>query len=285
MRNGKFTGLLVALLLTLITFSIPVMGSVEPASAEFNLSPGASTTEYKNVTIPEYPEMADVLFSVDLSSSMQSKLFLLNYDGYEQMPEFMTGLGPTGADIHYGLSSHSDYPGYYTWPCGYSANYGSSTDFAYVLNQPITDAESAVIMAFDGLIVGDGWDNAESYSRVFYESYSDPETGWRTGSKRVMIHIGDDSVPHDCNLNEGIPGKFDVWTMGGDPGSDGIAGTADDLDFQTVLSGMEENNIILIRCQETFDNSEYWNVWTAQTGGKFLVYDWRTFGDSVSSAV
>ena len=288
MRNGKCTVLLVALLVSLITVSIPVMGTVDPVSVDFTLGPGESVVELKTVNITELPFMADVLFSCDLSSSMQN--FHTNLKNAGACEAIMTGLGTTGVNVNYGVSSHTDYPNSYD-SCGYSDTYGTreypewGLDFAYSLDQPITENGSDVITAINGMEFGFGWDNPEAYSRIFYESYADPATGWRAGAKRVMVHLGDDSVPHDCNLNEGISGKTDTWSTGCDPGPDEIAGTPDDLDLQTVLASMNANNIILIECQtdETYD--EYWTAWTGITGGRLLVTGETTYADDVIGAV
>ena len=132
---------------------------------------------------------------------------------------------------------------------------------------------TAVAAAISRLQITPGMDGPESYTRALYESYADTNVTWRSGAKRVMVNFGD-SVPHDCNLNEGIPGTGStVHSTGGDPGRDGIMGTSDDLDLQDVLAGMASNHVVLLAARVssyTFTDYyfQYWTNWTARTGGK-----------------
>jgi hypothetical protein len=289
MRKRKLTGLVVTLFLILIVLSTPVGGTVLPDKVNFTLMPGTSVNETTDVNIT-LPVMADILFSFDLTSSMD--IFLGNVR--EDWNPIMTELVTSGVDLGYGVSSHSDYPSFYDYSstCGYSDFYGNGElpqwkfDYAYGLNQSITTDQSSVLTAINGLEGRFGFDNAEAYSRVFYESYTDTNTSWRQGAKRVMVHVGDDSVPHDCDLNEGISGREGIiWTTGGDPGRDGVANTDDDLDFQTVLAAMEAHNVTLIECQPSTTNFEYWTSWTGITGGQLLITGETTFANDVTAAV
>jgi len=264
MKQTTRIGLGVVLLLVLCMISIPVGASVDPNTVEFTLNPGETATESKDVCIPAVPAMADVLFSFDLTGSMGGILATAKTNGID----IITGLEGTGIDIQYGVSSHMDYPDSYD-TCGYSATYGDDgtygyNDYAYSLDQFITDDNSAVTTAINGLQTENGMDGPEDYTRVFYESYADTNTGWRTGAKKVMVHFGD-NVPHDCNLEDGISGG--TWTTGVDPGRDEIAGTGDDLDLQTVLGDMALNNVMLIECHTSTSYEAYWAHWVGITGG------------------
>jgi len=263
MKKSKIIGLGVMLTLVLFIISIPVAASLDPDSVELTLMPGDSATEEKDVCIPEVPAKADVLFSFDLTGSMGDILGTAKSNGID----IITGLDGTEVDIQYGVSSHMDYPDYYS-SCGYSTTYGdaSSGDYAYSLDQPITAVVLDVTNAINGLTLGYGADGPEDYTRVFYESYADPATGWRAGAKRVMVHFGD-NVPHDCNLNAGIYPDDSIWTTGVDPGRDGIAGTADDLVLLTVLNDMAANNVMLIECHTSNWDEDYWTYWVGITDG------------------
>src|SRR5438876_915659 len=80
----------------------------------------------------------------------------------------------------------------------------------------ITGIRVTVADAIDAMRLKFWADGPESYSRVLFESYSDPNIGWRSGAKRVMVNFGDD-VPHDCNYDAIIGGTHDT---GHDPGRD-----------------------------------------------------------------
>jgi len=115
----------------------------------------------------------------------------------------------------------------------------------------------------NSLELGYGEDGPESMTRMLYESYADETIGWRDGSRKILVHFGD-SVPHDDDLNEGIGG--DVYSTGGDPGRDAVMFTEDDLDLQTVLAGMAENNIQLLNCLSYGTENEFWDYWVYWAG-------------------
>lgn len=280
MKQKTRIGLGVVLLLVLCMISIPVGASVVPDTVEFTLNPGETATESKDVCIPAVPAMADVLFSFDLTGSMGGILDTAKTNGID----IITGLEGTGVDIQYGVSSHMDYVGSYE-SCGYGPYYygdASYGDYPYALDQSITSVVFDVTNAINGLSLGYGADGPEDYTRVFYESYADETTGWRTGAKKVMVHFGD-NVPHDCNLEEGISGG--TWTTGVDPGRDGSVGTSDDLDLQTVLDGMATNNVMLIECHTSTASQDHWLYWVGITGGTLEFTGSASLVDDVISAV
>ena len=189
----------------------------------------------------------------------------------------MASLEATGVSFHFGVSSFGDYPATYM-SCGYSNTYGGSypgftSDYPYRLDQAMTTNLTTVSAAIGGLEITPGIDGPEAYTRALYESYADTNVMWRTGAKRIVVNFGD-SVPHDCNLNEGIAGTgTGVYSTGGDPGRDGIMGTEDDLDLQAVLQGMFSNNVILLAARvSSYEFTDYyfkyWTNWTGRTGGK-----------------
>lgn len=156
-----------------------------------------------------------------------------------------------------------------------------------------------------------GWDGPESYTRVWYESVTeligDPNPdygppGYRPDSRKLLIHFND-NAPHDNNLNEGVPGKTDVVSTGGDPGRNGIMDETsdpakigppfnDDLDLQRVLALLGDHDITLIAARNHYVNGswacqhgnrlyeENWDYWTNLTGGRVvLLHDGCTNGN------
>ena len=262
--NTKITGLLVGLL---------VSGNLLAADIELTAYPGQPTGSNLSVTLPSLPPSADVLFSFDVTGSMGGVIDTAKANAIS----LMTALQATGVSFHFGVSSFGDYPGSYN-SCGYSNTYGGyypgyPSDYPYRLDQAMTTNLTAVSTAISSLQLTPGIDGPESYTRALYESYADTNVTWRSGAKQVLVNFGD-SVPHDCNINAGIPGKGTaVVSTGGDPGRDGIMGTSDDLVLQTVLSGMASNHVVLLAARVSsyvFTDSyfEYWSNWTARTGGK-----------------
>jgi hypothetical protein len=246
------------------------------ADIEATLFTGQPTNSSVNVTLPALPPAADVLFSFDCTSSMGGVLDTAKSNAIN----LMASLQATGVSFRFGVSSFGDYPATYN-SCNYSNTYGATisaypgyvSDYPYHLNQALTASSTAVSAAINTLALTPGMDGPESYTRVLYESYADTNVTWRSGAKRVLVNFGD-SVPHDCNINEGIPGMGTTpYSTGGDPGRDGIMGNSDDLDLQQVLSEMATNHVVLLAARVssyafTDYYFEYWTNWTARTGGK-----------------
>ncbi|KAG7351715.1 hypothetical protein IV203_007763 [Nitzschia inconspicua] len=111
-----------------------------------------------------------------------------------------------------------------------------------------------------------------------------PGIGWRNGARRILLNFGD-NVPHDCNLNEGIPGKSDTWSTGKDPGRDELFNTDDDLDLHDVLRGLVENNTMMIHAYSTADYQEYWQAWTSKKGGAFFLTSATSLVEDVVNVV
>jgi len=285
MKNEKLGRGIVAVFLAWImimsVLTSLATASIFPDTLEAELNPCESITVTKTVTIPTYHPKADVLFSFDLTSSMWPILDMAK----AKAGDIMTTLDALGVDINYGVASYMDYPDFYS-SCGYSHNYGSAGwgDYAYSLDQPITSIQTAVTTAITGLSGGNGLDIPEAYTRIMYESYADSNIGWRTGAEKILVNFGD-TVPHDCDLNEGVPGKTGTWTTGGDPGQDEIMGTSDDLDLQTVLANMATNGIILLECHTSGYASDYWTYWTGITGGDLYFTGSSTLVTDVVNAV
>ena len=207
---------------------------------EATLCPGETFHETKRIFLPPAPARADVLFVIDTTGSMADVISSAKANAVALM-NTLTGHIP---DIQFGVVDLRDYP---------IEPFGDTGDWPYRLRQPITGNRAAVETAIQATGAGGGNDYPEGYSRALFESYSDGNIGWRTDARRFVVSFGD-SVPHDDNLNEGIanppnnPGGADCYNDQCmlDPGRDGIPGTADDLNFQTVLDGMAAARITLL---------------------------------------
>lgn len=259
-----------------LSSSLSAFATVTPASLSATLNPGESVSETKTVAIPAMPPLADVVFAFDCTGSMYG---IIN-TAKAQSVNIMTALDATGVDINYGVMSYMDYPGTYD-SYGYYNVYGDAVagDYAYNLDQAVTDNRTDVTSAINGLVIGSGGDGPQDYTRIFYESYADSGVNWRAGAKKIVINFGD-NVPHDNNLEEGI--SAGTWSTGGDPGRDEIILNADDLDLQTVLAAMATNNVTLLECHTTNYSQSYWDYWTGLTGGDTYI---TTSGNLVADVV
>lgn len=274
----------IVLLFLMSAFAPAVTASISPLTLEATLKPGESVSETKTVSIPERPPSADVVFAFDLTGSMGGILGTAKTNAVNIMNQLDA---IPGVDIDYGVMSYMDYPHSYS-SYGYTAEYGSSSpycnDYAYSLNQSITNNNTAVSNAINALKLGCGSDGPQDYTRIMYESYADPNVTWRSGAKKIVINFGD-NVPHDNDLNEGVVPTPPVWSTGGDPGRDEIILNADDLDLQTVLAAMNTSGITLLEAHTTTYANAYWTYWTSLTGGAVFITTSSTLVDDVVGAV
>lgn len=77
----------------------------------------------------------------------------------------------------------------------------------YELVQPLTGDAKAVAASVSRLAAGGGGDNPEAYNVVFRNSYADKAVGWRSGSRKIVVVIGD-AEPHGAG-NGGFSGCLD----------------------------------------------------------------------------
>lgn len=246
------------------------------ATVEATLCPEQKVHETKRIFIPPAPARADVLFAFDTTSSMQPVLDSAKANALV----IMRDLAQLIPDIEFGVVDMRDYP---------VEPLGGSGDWPYLVRQPVTANRSAVAAAINATSAAGGGDYPEAYTRVLYESVTDSSLGWRPDTRRFIIMFGDD-VPHDDNLNARVvnppvnPGS--AWCGNAascikDPGRDGVVGTADDLDFQTVLDSLAAHRSTLLYVVSGGGSTSqanltaYWKQWAGWT---------NTGGDAVSLA-
>jgi hypothetical protein len=283
MKRGmrKVLGIVLTMLL-ILNLASAASAYVAPTFLETTLIAGSSTDEIKLVTF-DLPEEADIVFAFDLTGSMSGVIDAAKANAGALMSDLDTWGGVHGVDFDYGVMSYMDYVGSYA-SCGYEAFYGYPGDYPYSLDQGVTSNNALVDTAIAGLALGSGGDGPQDYTRIFYESYADGCVNWRMGAEKVLLNFGD-NVPHDCDLNEDVPGMMGTWSTGGDPGRDAIMGTPDDLDLQTVLADMADEEIKLLESHSTTYASVYWEYWTGITGGHMFVTESGSWLDQVGDAI
>lgn len=283
MKRGmrKVLGIVLTMLL-ILNLASAASAYVSPSFFEATLIAGSSTDEIKLVTF-DLPEDADVVFAFDLTGSMSGTIDEAKANAGALMADLDTWGGIHGVDFDYGVMSYMDYVGSYA-SCGYEATYGYPGDYPYSLDQGVTSNNAHVDAAISGLALGSGGDGPQDYTRIFYESYADVCVNWRPGAEKVLLNFGD-NVPHDCDINEGVPGVVGTLSTGGDPGRDAIMGTCDDLDLQTVLADMAAAEIKLLESHSTTAFGPYWDYWTGITGGHKFVTTSGSWLDQVGDAI
>ncbi|NIS81747.1 MAG: tandem-95 repeat protein, partial [Anaerolineales bacterium] len=272
-----------------------------PSTITATLAPGESVTEIKRGVIPRAFKLADILLAFDTTGSMRGVINKAKAQGVD-IVEDLSGLIEDG---RFAVISHGDYPGLFE-SFGYRATYGASSDFPYRLDQPLTGDTALVVNAINGIRGTQGADGPESYVTVMYESVAelvgDPNPtegvlGYRLESKKILIHFHD-NIPHDNNLNEGVPGKTGTSTTGGEPGRNGVIDETsdpdrigppynDDLNLQTVLDLMANNGVTMIPVRTGLSQRIYWEHWAELTGGSvvFMSSGSVAVSDAVREAV
>lgn len=247
-----------------------VPAELTPATFTATLRPGQQTTEAKALYLPSTvtPAKLDLLISFDLTGSMGEELENVKVNSIN----IMNAVQALIPDSRFGVVSHMDYPNSYEG-CGYGPiEYGTTgcSDYDYALDQALTAVTADVATAINGLVLGCGSDGPEDYTRVFYESYSDPGIVWRTGAKRIVLSFLD-AIPHDCAVDEVLGGPGPYMTTGPDPGRDEAVGGGDDLAILPVLAAMNGANVTLIPIYSgdygAFGKS-LWDGFSALTGGQ-----------------
>ena len=159
------------------------------------------------------------------------------------------------------------------------------TEKPWKLDVPLTSDLSAVQAGIEPLFAFNGGDCPESYGRALWETDTNPNVGWRPEARHVIILVAD-NVPHDNDLDEGIPES--QWAAGRDPGSMeheeerpgpwGIPGTqmtpSVNRDFQNTLQELAHDGkplgMVDFRGTET-GYLPYWEYWAGLTGGQALL--------------
>lgn len=250
-----------ATMLVILTTSKSVIVPGTALADSPNVCPAQSFDTTVNTVITAAPNKADIVFAFDTTGSMRSVLD----DAKDEASEIMNEISRLIPDSQFAVVDFRDYPSY--------SYMGESSDWPYRLRQSITSNRWLIQKAIDATYHGGGKDLPESYSRALYESYGDANLGWRPDARRFVVMFGD-NTPRDNNLNQGVPnppsnpGK--VWCNGRctlDPGRDGRLNTADDLDLQTVLQDMADQDITLlfVYSGRSSDVRYYWNHWASLT--------------------
>lgn len=219
-------------------------------------------------------EKTDILLLVDTTGSMGTAL----QPAVEDVQEITERVRGELGDVSFGVAQVRDYP--------IEDFFAEPTDRPYQVVQPITGDSKAVANALDSLVATGGGDGPEAYGRALRDADVGGGLGWRGGARRLVVMVADD-VPHDDDLNWGIPSAvqtrptpFDTLR---DPGDDQIVGTGDDIDWQGLMTQLAEHGLPLMLV--LFEGEEellpYWETWAGWTGGAAVSGDAANLADRV----
>jgi hypothetical protein len=213
------------------------------------------------------PAHTDVMFLFDTSGSMGGEL----QEAKTEMLSVMANIATKLPDVQYGVAEVRDYA-----PSIYTFEEEEPGVFPWKLDQPITASQEAVQKAIQPLSASGGGDGPESYGRALWETDTNPTVGWREGAQHVIILVAD-NVPHDNNLNEGLPES--VWASSpfetGEelPGTWNIPGTVwtpgANMDFQTTMTklGLDGKPLEDVDFSGETGYLPYWEYWAGLSGG------------------
>jgi hypothetical protein len=214
------------------------------------------------------PAHTDVMFVFDTSGSMGA---VLN-EAKAEIVEVIGHINATLPDVHYGVAEVRDYPS--------SEAEAGGAEKPWKLDEPLTADANAVKSAIEPLFASGGGDFPESYGRALWETDTNPTVGWRDEARHVIILIAD-NVPHDHELDEGIPeASWAVpapWDTGEElggpwaiPGTQWTAGT--NLDFQSIMTelGLDGKPLEDVDFSGSVGYLPYWEHWAGLSGGHAL---------------
>jgi Thrombospondin type 3 repeat len=218
------------------------------------------------------PAKTDVLLIVDNTNSLGAAVEEVRAQAAAAMDETSRRL----PDARFGLATVGDYPIFM----------GTPDDVPWQLVQPLTADRAAVRSALEGVEVHGGGDFPEAYGRALYESDVNRSIGWRQDAQRVVVIVGDE-MPHDNDVNEGIPQELRVHSgpTGVDPGPNGTQGDADDIDWQTILRTVAPRARLMFLFypgSTAFPGYlHYWRIWTQASGGYAAVHEENQAGQQI----
>lgn len=200
----------------------------------------------------ECTAILDIVFAIDSTGSMSGEIAAAQAEAINIMTGIETAFAGYNPDIQYGVIDFRDY---------------ADWDPPYIIRQALTYNKTGVETALNAISAGGGGDLPEAYPRVMYESYTDPNIGYRPEALKILLMMGDD-IPHDkAPSGDTTDGAY----MPCPPCEDLIAGSTD-----AALADMTGNGITLIYLfadspfrTATENNSHFnsWKTWAQSTGG------------------
>jgi hypothetical protein len=193
------------------------------------------------------PAATDVLFVFDTTGSMTGALS----EAKGQAADVMTSLDGRLPNLRFGVAQVRDH----------------GDDPLWRVEQSLTSDAGAVGSAIGGLAADGGGDLPEAYGTALRQSM-EATVGWAPEAKRLVVLVADD-VPHDDDLNEGVPAGIanrpSPWNTGVDAGPGGAT-----IDWQQQLAAFADAEFTLafVLYHGVTAYLPYWNWWAGLTGGR-----------------
>lgn len=173
------TTIFLGVLLLLISGLPALADSINPVAVGGSLGVGSSATIQKTVTISAgtpTDSLVDVFFLADTTGSMGGVIGSVK----AAASAILAGTAGLGS-VAWGVGEYRDVS-----PPDYA-----SSSFQYRLDTAITSTQAAVQAGINTWVAGEGYDTPESQLAALYYVATQPATGWRTGSSRILVWMGD----------------------------------------------------------------------------------------------
>lgn len=194
--------------LSILASLSPALAGVSPELYEAEMAPGEAATIAKTVTLPEDTPTLDFVLLVDLSGSYYDDL--PNIKGLAD--DLASTIRAAIPDSRFGLATFVDFP-FSPW--------GWTGDYAYQLDQDLTDDIGAFVAAANAMSIHNGYDYPESQ----YEGLNQLATGEGRDANGDgdLTDVGDVDAGQNPSFREGATRVVAITTdaafhQGGDYG-------------------------------------------------------------------
>ena len=173
-RRGRLAWISAALtagLATVVTGAAFAVPGVTPANVTDTMLPGESETITKNVETPPIPPKPDIFFLADTTGSMAGAIANVRTNAASIMSQVLAAQ----PDAQFAVGEYKDV--------------GSA--FVYRLNQAVTADTTAVQAGINQWAASGGGDEPEAQLFALQELSTNPATGFRSGSSRIVVWFGD----------------------------------------------------------------------------------------------
>ncbi len=164
----------------LLATAVSAFASVAPPSASITVPAGTAGSTPATVSVPALPTKADIEIAIDTTGSMAPAIA----QAQAEATGLVTAVQTAVPDSQFAVVDFKD------------ANCDEPN--TYVLRQAMTSSATDVQTAINAMSANGGCDTPEEYNLVFKNGYADATTGWRDGSRKFVIVIGD-AMPHGAN--------------------------------------------------------------------------------------
>ena len=170
-RLAWISAALTAGLATVVTGAAFAVPGVTPATVSATLLPGQSNVQAKSVETPPIPPRPDIFFLADSTLSMAGAIANVRTNAASIMNQVLAAQ----PQAQFAVGEYKDV----------------GDVFVYRLNQAITANTAAVQTGINQWVASGGGDIPEAQLFALQELASNPATGFRAGSSRIVVWFGD----------------------------------------------------------------------------------------------